>query len=196
VRRPGPIRRHTRRQLARTPHQDHRHLDHVAGVPPAGQNVRVHISAKVEYAMRALLELALSGEAATAETLAEAQHLPTKFLSVILVDLRRAGIIENRRGTDGGYRLARPADRITVADVMRGIDGPLAEVRGLRPEMATYEGPAEHLQDVWIATRASLRAVLDGVTIDQIIAGRFSRQVAKLIADPGAWVSHVRLART
>jgi Rrf2 family protein len=167
-------------------------LDPVAGALAVGQNVRMHISAKVDYAMRALLELALSGEAATAETLAEAQHLPTKFLSVILGDLRRAGIIESRRGSDGGYRLARPATKITVADVMRGIDGPLAEVRGLRPEMTIYEGAAEHLQDVWIATRASLRAVLDLVTIDQIIAGKFPRQVAKLVADPDAWLSHAR----
>jgi Rrf2 family protein len=151
----------------------------------------MHIPAKVDYAMRALLELAQRDEPATAESLAEAQILPTKFLSAILSDLRRAGLIASRRGTDGGYLLARPTTEITVADVMRAIDGPLAEVRGLRPEMTTYLGPAEHLQDVWIATRASLRAVLDRVTIAHIVTGRFPREVAKLVSDPDAWLPHV-----
>ena len=140
----------------------------------------MHISAKAEYAMRALLTL-------TAERLAAAQSLPVKFLENILLDLRRGELVVSQRGTDGGYRLARPAADITAADVLRLVDGPLAEVRGARPDLAVYEGPAAHLQDVWIAARASLRAVLERVTLADIVAGRFPRPVAKLLADPDAW---------
>ena len=152
----------------------------------------MHIPAKIDYAMRALLELASGSQPATAESIAAGQHLPTKFLSAILGDLRKAGLITSRRGIEGGYRLARPASEITVADVMRAIDGPLAEVRGLRPEMTTYEGAAERLQDVWIATRASLRSVLENVTIDHIIADKLPKHVAKMVADPDAWLPRVR----
>ena len=103
---------------------------------PTGQNRGVHIPAKVDYGMRALLALTARGEPTTAEALAEAQALPSKFLGAILNDLRRAGIVASQRGSEGGYRLARPAAEISVADVMRALDGPLAEVRGLRPEAA------------------------------------------------------------
>ena len=152
----------------------------------------MHIPAKVDYAMRALLELASRGEPATAESLADAQHLPTKFLTSILNELRRGGLVISRRGVEGGYRLSRPASQISVADVMRAIDGPLAEVRGLRPEMTTYEGSAEHLQDVWIATRASLRSVLEAVNLEQIVGARLPSRVAKLVADPDSWVPRAR----
>jgi Rrf2 family protein len=152
----------------------------------------MHIPAKVDYAMRALLELAEHGEAVTAETLAEAQNLPTKFLASILADLRRSGLVSSRRGLDGGYRLSRPAAEITVADVMRAIDGPLAEVHGLRPEMTTYTGAALHLQEVWVATRASLRAVLEVTTLEHIISGHLPRPVSKLVSDPDAWRPRVR----
>ena len=111
------------------------------GPVPTGQNRAVHIPAKVDYGMRALLALTARGEPTTAEALAEAQALPSKFLGAILNDLRRAGIVASQRGSEGGYRLARPAAQISVADVMRALDGPLAEVRGLRPEAATYDGP-------------------------------------------------------
>ena len=121
----------------------------------------MHIPAKVDYGMRALLILAKDGEPSTAEALATAQGLPAKFLGAILNDLRRSGIVASQRGSEGGYRLARPATDITVADVMRALDGPLAEVRGLRPELAVYDGAASHLQEVWVAVRASLRAVLE-----------------------------------
>jgi Rrf2 family protein len=147
----------------------------------------VHISAKVDYGTRALLALAERGEPATAEALADAQGLPVRFLGAILIDLRRAGIVSSQRGAEGGYRLARGADEITVADVMRALDGPLAEVRGLRPEAAHYEGAAEHLQDVWVAVRASLRNVLERVTLEDIVAGRLPRPVARLTEDPDAW---------
>jgi len=155
--------------------------------PLSGQNRGVHIPAKVDYGMRALLALTARGEPTTAEALADAQALPSKFLGAILNDLRRAGIVASQRGSEGGYRLARPAAEISVADVMRALDGPLAEVRGLRPEAAHYEGPAEHLQDVWIAVRASLRAVLERVSLDDVVQGRFPRSVAKLTESPEAW---------
>ncbi len=152
----------------------------------------VHIPAKVDYGMRALLELACSDGPATGDSLARAQGLPAKFLAAILNDLRRAGLVSSQRGLEGGYRLGRPADQITVADVMRALDGPLAEVRGLRPEMTSYEGAAAHLQDVWIATRASLRAVLEQVTLEDIVKGRLPEPIAHLLADPDSWEPRVR----
>jgi len=148
----------------------------------------MHISAKAEYAMRALLTLAAEPEGAmTADRLAAAQSMPVKFVENILLDLRRGGLVRSQRGSEGGYRLARPASEITAADVLRLVDGPLAEVRGGRPESAAYEGPAAHLQEVWVAARASLRSVLERVTLADIVSGRFARPVAKLVADPDAW---------
>src|SRR5579872_7344958 len=140
----------------------------------------MHISAKVDYGMRALLTLAARGEPATTESLAAAQHLPAKFLGAILNDLRRAGIVTSIRGSEGGYRLARPAGEIRVADVMRALDGPLAEVRGLRPEATIYEGAAERRQEVWVAVRASLREVLEGVSPEDVVNGQLPPPVAKL----------------
>jgi Rrf2 family protein len=132
----------------------------------------VHIPAKVDYGLRALLVLAAGSEPMTSRALAIDQDLPAGFLSVIMNDLRRAGLVSNQRGPDGGYSLARSADAITVADVMRVLDGPLAQVRGLRPEATDYTGSAKHLQSVWIAMRANLRSVLEHVTLDDVIAGR------------------------
>jgi Rrf2 family protein len=148
----------------------------------------VHITAKAEYAMRALLTLAShDGGPLTADKLAAEQSLPVKFLENILVDLRRGGLVRSQRGPEGGYRLGRPASQITAADVLRLVDGPLAEVRGLRPEAAAYNGPAEHLQEVWVAARASLRGVLDSVTLADIVSGKLPGPVEKLAADPEAW---------
>lgn len=152
----------------------------------------MHIPAKVDYGMRALLELAGSDGPATGESLARAQRLPLKFLAAILNDLRRAGLVQSQRGLEGGYRLGRPADQITVADVMRALDGPLAEVRGLRPEMTSYEGPAARLQEVWVATRASLRAVLENVTLHDMVKGQLPDDIARLVADPDSWEPRVR----
>ena len=149
----------------------------------------MYISAKVDYAVRALCTLAASDTPLTSEALAEAQGLPAKFLESILNDMRRAGLLTSQRGPDGGYRLARPADEITVADVIRRLDGPLAEIRGLRPEAAAYGGAAEHLQAVWVAVRASLRSVLDDVTIAGIASGELPESVTRLTADPDAWRS-------
>jgi Rrf2 family protein len=149
----------------------------------------VHISAKAEYAMRALLTLAAEPDdrPLTADRLAHAQSLPVKFLENILVDLRRGGLVRSQRGSEGGYRLARPASDITAADVLRLVDGPLAEVRGARPEQSSYEGPAEHLQEVWVAARAALRSVLEHVTLADIASGKLPKAIAKMAADPDAW---------
>jgi Rrf2 family protein len=150
----------------------------------------VYISAKVDYAVRAMCAVAAAGDASvTAESLANAQGLPPKFLESILNDLRRAGLLRSQRGADGGYRLARPSNEITVADIIRPLDGPLAEVRGLRPETTSYEGAAEHLQQVWIAVRSSLRSVLEKVTLADIVAGKLPASVVKLTEQPEAWIS-------
>lgn len=163
-----------------------------AGPPrfPRWWRIRVvDIPAKVDYGVRALLTLADMGGQATTEELAEAQNLPTKFLATIMNDLRRAGVVTSRRGSEGGYRLSKSPREITIADAIRAIDGPLAEVRGLRPEDTFYEGAAEHLQDVWVAVRSSLRRVLDHVTLDDVLKGHLPRSIEKLTEDPEAWVA-------
>jgi Rrf2 family protein len=150
----------------------------------------MHVPAKVDYGLRALLALAKAGEAQTADALAAEQGLPPRFLGAILADLRRHGLVASQRGADGGYRLARPPSEITLAEVIRALDGPLAEVRGFRPEATHYEGAAEHLQEVWVAVRASLRQVLEHVTLDEVVSGKLPRQVVKLTDAPGAWDPH------
>jgi Rrf2 family protein len=150
----------------------------------------MHVSAKVDYAMRALLVIARDGEDGSlikGDHLATAQDIPARFLEGILRQLRQAGIIASQRGADGGYRLAREASAITVADVVRALDGPLADVRGDRPENAEYNGAAEHLRDVWVATRAAVRNVLDHVTLEDIANGTLPPAVTTLIKDPEAW---------
>ena len=150
----------------------------------------MHISAKADYATRAMLTLAAGGgRAMTADSIAEAQNLPSKFLGAILNDLRRAGLVTSHRGSDGGYKLARGADEIVVADVMRAVDGPLAEVRGVRPEAASYTDAAVHLQEVWVAVRASLRSVLETVSLAHVVDGSLPPAVGELTADPDAWRS-------
>jgi Rrf2 family protein len=124
----------------------------------------------------------------TADELAKTQELPVNYLEAILLDLRRAGIVATRRGPHAGYRFLRSPGELTPADVMRAVDGPLAEVRGLRPEATSYIDPAGSLQELWVALRASLRTVLEGVTIAQLAAGRLPPKVAKLVSDPDAWV--------
>lgn len=149
----------------------------------------MHISARVDYAARALVALAASpGTTLTGEAIANQQRLPVKFVENILVDLRRAGFVASQRGNAGGYRLARPASDISLAEVFRALEGPLAEVRGGRPEETTYAAPAEHLLEVWIAVRAALRMVLESVTVAHVATGRFPPRVRRLLADPDAWV--------
>jgi Rrf2 family protein len=150
----------------------------------------MHIPAKVDYGIRALLALAAAGTPQTAEYLAVEQGLPPRFLGAILADLRRAGIVASQRGAEGGYRLARSADTITMADVIRALDGPLAEVRGYRPELTNYDGAAEHLQRVWVAVRSSLRSVLENVTLTDVISGKLPAHVQRMTTDPDAWVAH------
>jgi Rrf2 family protein len=149
----------------------------------------VYISAKVDYAVRVLLTLAASpgGSPMKGESLATSQRLPVKYVENTLVELRRAGIVTSQRGPDGGYRLARDATEIAVADVFRALEGPLAEVRGERPEDTVYDGPAEHLQQVWVAVRAALRLVLESVTLADILTDRLPAPVAELLAAPDAW---------
>ncbi|HLG68708.1 MAG TPA: Rrf2 family transcriptional regulator [Acidimicrobiales bacterium] len=149
----------------------------------------MHVPARVDYGLRALLTLAAGEVPQTADALAASQGLPPRFLGVIMADLRRAGVVTSQRGAEGGYRLARPAAEISLASVIRVLDGPLAEVRGVRPEHARYEGPAAHLQEVWVAVRASLRTVLENVTLADVVAGRLPEAVAELAADPAAWAS-------
>ena len=142
--------------------------------------------------MRALLELTMAAEAQTPrlmtrDELAEAQAIPPPFLEAILRQLRQAGIVSSRRGSDGGFRLARPAASVSVADVVRALDGPLAAVRGDRPENAEYTGPAVKLQDVWVATRAALRQVLDEVSLADIAHDTLPPDVRELTKVPDAW---------
>jgi Rrf2 family protein len=148
----------------------------------------VKVSAKSDYAVRALLELAVSGKGPVkGERLAQAQEIPLKFLENILIDLRHAGIVRSQRGAEGGYWLARPPDKVTVGEVIRAVDGPLASVRGEAPEDLAYDGAAEHLRTTWIAVRASLRSVVDEVTLADVVAGRLPAQAQRLTEAPDAW---------
>jgi Rrf2 family protein len=149
------------------------------------------VTAKADYAVRAVLELGAAGdEVRTANEVADAQGIPRNFLDNILSDLRRAGIVVTKRGPEGGSRLARPAKDIALADVMRAIEGPLAAVRDLRPETLEYTGPAARLPDVWVAVRASLRTVLERVSVADVIAGRLPPPVERMLRDPDVWRSH------
>jgi len=151
----------------------------------------VRVSAKADYAVRAAVELAAAGDGPVkGERIAQAQSIPPNFLENILSDLRIAGLVASRRGQEGGYWLAQPAERISVADVIRAVDGPLANVRGIRPEQVEYGGTAEPLRDVWVAVRASLRNVLEHVTLADLARGELPGVVRTLTRDPDAWTAH------
>lgn len=151
----------------------------------------MNVTARADYAVRALLVLAIAEtELVKADTVAAAQDIPRHFLDNILADLRRAALVSTQRGAEGGSRLARPADQITLAQVMRAIEGPLAAVRDVRPEALAYSEPAGRLPDVWVAVRAALRGVLEHVTIAQIASGELPEAVTTLTADPEAWLPH------
>jgi Rrf2 family protein len=155
-----------------------------------GENAPMHVSAKADYAVRAAIELAAApGGPVKGDRIAEAQQIPLKFLENILSDLRHAGYVQSQRGADGGYWLAEPADTITLADIIRAVDGPLAGVRGARPESVAYSGSAGHLAEVWIAVRVSLRSVLERVTLADLVAGTLPASVKELTNDADAWVS-------
>jgi Rrf2 family protein len=152
----------------------------------------VRVSAKADYALRAVIELAAGGDErpVKGERIAQAQEIPLRFLENILGDLRHAGVVRSQRGVEGGYWLARPAEEISVADVIRGVEGPIANVRGVGPERVEYAGSAARLQDVWIAVRANLRGVLEHVSIADLARGELPEPVAELAADPEAWLPH------
>jgi Rrf2 family protein len=147
-------------------------------------------TAKADYAVRAAIELASAGagDPVKAEHIAEAQSIPLNFLENILAELRRAGIVESRRGAAGGYLLGRPAEEISLADVIRAVEGPLANVRGMSPDLLEYEGSAERLRDVWVALRASVRAVLEQVTLADVARGELPPHVTELTQATDAWL--------
>ncbi len=148
----------------------------------------MRVSAKADYAVRATVELAAAAEGPIkGERLADAQKIPLKFLENILLDLRQAGLVRSQRGPDGGYWLARPAAEISVADVIRAVEGPLASVRGEVPEDLGYTGSAEPLQQVWIALRSSMRAVLEITSLADVATGRLPRAVTERTNDADAW---------
>jgi Rrf2 family protein len=148
----------------------------------------VRITARVDYGVRAAIELAAAEHPPVkGETLAERQGIPGKYLENILADLRRSGLVASQRGAEGGYRLAVPADEVSVADIIRAVEGPLADVHGTPPEEIDYAGHAATLQRVWIATRAALRSVLEEVTLADIVAGELPAPVEDLLGDPTAW---------
>jgi Rrf2 family protein len=152
----------------------------------------MRVSAKSDYALRALIELAArqDGGAVSAEELGRLQDIPHGFLQAILADLRRAGVVISQRGQSGGWRMARDADTVSVADVIRAVDGPLVSVYGLRPEAVTYNEQADVLQLVWIAARANLREVFEHVTVSMLASGKLPAEVVKMTKSEDAWQSH------
>jgi Rrf2 family protein len=150
----------------------------------------MRVSAKADYAVRAAAELAAAEEGPIkGERLADAQDIPLQFLEHILLELKHAGIVRARRGAKGGYWLARPAEEVTIADIVRAVEGPIAHVQSAPPESIEYRGNAEHLQEVWIAVRASLRTVLEHVTLADLVNGQLPSEVEALAASPDAWVA-------
>jgi len=178
----------------------------------------MRVSARADYAIRAALELARAAQAEDAggppaqtgpaseraggvrssrgipvkvERIAQAQEIPRKFLENILIDLKRAGIVRSARGSGGGYQLAHPPGEVSLADIIRAVEGPIATVRDARPEELRYHDAAEHLGEVWVAVRASLRAVLEEVTLGDVASGELPAPVARLAANPDAWIPHL-----
>jgi Rrf2 family protein len=151
----------------------------------------MRVSAKADYGLRAMASLALleadRDGPVTREQIGESQEIPVAFLENILLDLKRAGLVTSVRGQRGGFRLARPANTITLAQVIRALEGPLASVRGQRPENLSYTGPASTLREVWIAVRANLRAGLEQVTVADLVEGRLPEDITALTQVPDAW---------
>ncbi|HSS82078.1 MAG TPA: Rrf2 family transcriptional regulator [Gaiellaceae bacterium] len=152
----------------------------------------MRVSAKVDYAVRAGAELAAAAGRGPVkgDTIAQAQKIPLKFLENILLDLKHAGLVQSQRGAEGGYWLAKEPAEISLADVIRAVEGPIANVRGERPEQVEYAGAAEPLREVWIAVRGNLRAVLESVTLADVAAGQLPDEVSRIAADPDAWQPH------
>jgi Rrf2 family protein len=152
----------------------------------------MRVSAKADYALRALIEIANrdDGRPVSAEELGKLQEIPHGFLQAILADMRRAGIVVSQRGQSGGWRLAAKASDVTVADVIRAVDGPLVSVYGLRPEAVSYNESAQILQHVWIAARTALREVFENVSIEALATRELPEAVAELTTDDDAWKPH------
>jgi Rrf2 family protein len=150
------------------------------------------VTAKVDYTVRAAIELADADRSnpLKGERIAREQGIPMKYLENILGELKRSGLVGSQRGAEGGYWLARPADKVTVAELIRAVEGPLANVRGLRPEEVEFEGKAVPLQRMWVSVRASLRSVLEAVTVADLVSGRLPPDVDALADDPDAWEPH------
>jgi Rrf2 family protein len=152
----------------------------------------MRVSAKSDYALRALIELASreDGSPVSAEELGRLQEIPHGFLQAILADLRRAGVVMSQRGQSGGWRMARDSSTVSVADVIRAVDGPLVSVYGLRPEAVSYNASADVLQHVWIAARSSLRDVFEQVSLQALADQKLPRAVAARTKDEDAWQPH------
>jgi Rrf2 family protein len=154
----------------------------------------MRVTAKVDYAVRAATMLAtqsaIDGRPLKGDQIAKAQQIPVKYLENILSELRQASIVRSQRGADGGYWLARAAGEITVADVIRAVEGPLAHVRGERAEVLDYPPGTGALQEVWVALRASLRFVLEGVSLADVASGTLPEEIIAMTADPEAWLPH------
>jgi Rrf2 family protein len=146
----------------------------------------MRVTAKADYAVRAAVELAAGGEGPLkGEAIATAQEIPLRFLENILAELRHAGLVRSQRGAVGGYWLARPADEITIADVIRAVEGPLASVRSERPEELSYSGTAAPLREVWLALRVNIRAVLENVTLADVVAREMPEDLGEPAAEHG-----------
>jgi Rrf2 family protein len=157
----------------------------------------MRVSARADYALRAVAELAASDPGPLKrDQIAQRQDIPLDYLQSVLSELKHVGIVASQRGSSGGFRLARPAAEISLADVIRAVDGPMANVRGERPERVEYHGPARHLRDVWIAVRASLRGILESISVADLVAGEMPDHVARLMEAPDAWVSLNRVRGT
>jgi Rrf2 family protein len=151
----------------------------------------MRLSAKADYALRASLELASANEAhVKADAIAKAQSIPLRFLEQILLELKHAGLVSSQRGAEGGYWLARPPGEIALAEVIRAVEGPLANVRGVRPEELEYHGAAAALREVFVALRASIRTVLEDVTLADVASGELPARVRELVRDREAWSPH------
>ena len=153
----------------------------------------MRISAKTDYAIRAAAELATApvGQWVKTESVSNAQDIPLPFLLNILAELRTAGLVRSRRGVDGGYQLARPASELTVADIIRAVDGPLANIAGSRPEDVEYRGAAVALRDTWVALRATMRTVLEGVSMSDLAAGKLPPEIEALLGSDDVWKARV-----
>lgn len=151
----------------------------------------MRVSARADYALRAVAELAVVADDSRLkrDVIASRQKIPLEFLESVLLTLKHAGIVQSQRGAGGGFRLARASSEISLADVIRAVDGPMSDVRGDRPETIEYTGPAERLQDVWIAIRASLREILEGTSVEDLVKDSLPAEVRRLTEPPDAWVS-------